>query len=70
MYRLRVGGLMTPTEHYREAEAILAEAAKDYLPEQKRLLLLEAQVHATLATADPDPGELVLLKHGKRPAVD
>jgi hypothetical protein len=39
---------MTPHEHYRQAERLLAEAAKDTWP--GRNLVAVAQVHATLAT--------------------
>lgn len=51
---------MTPAEHYAEAERLLAEA--DKLPDQNspaaarayELLTATAQVHATLATINPD----------------
>lgn len=41
----------TTTEHYMEAQAILAKAKALTDPATKALLLQEAQVHATLANA-------------------
>lgn len=44
---------MTPADHYAEAERILL-TLDDHLIEVQAQIVAEAQVHATLATVDPN----------------
>lgn len=42
---------MTPDEHYLAAEELLVEAFKQDIAAHQSIVLAQAQVHATLATA-------------------
>lgn len=45
---------MTPAEHYAEAERLIGWTANAPAGSDRALIVAEAQVHATLATVDPD----------------
>lgn len=57
---------LTPDQHYIEAERLVAESREAPGAGRTRELLMEAQVHATLANFTPKGDELVTYRSGQR----
>lgn len=56
---------LTPDQHYIEAERVIANAREASHPDYIRALLMEAQIHATLANFTPKGDKVIVSRNGQ-----